>query len=110
MITATKSQFIKRCKELGIEISDNGFCLAIDAPRGKVFASYGTHSEAIYFDDGWKRGEIYAELIHTMHDGIIDCDCELCKGNEILPGRQTTFTHEHDTTNRGSIQLNSYTN
>jgi chromosome condensin MukBEF complex kleisin-like MukF subunit len=81
MKTAKKQQFIKRCNDLGVTFADNGFCLAIDTPKNKVFASFATHSEAMYFTDGWKMGEIYAELIYIMKDGLDDCndeECEIC--------------------------------
>lgn len=92
----TRKQFIKRCKELGVIWADNGYCLAIDTPAGKVFASYNTHSEALFFNDGWAMPEIYGELIYIMKDGLIDCDdpeCEIC--HDVIPLHPTINNYEH---------------
>lgn len=78
---ATKAKFVKRCTELGVTYEDNGFCLCIDAPKGKTFGTFDTHSEALFYRDGWKMSEMYDEFIHVMSMGLIDCDeseCEIC--------------------------------
>lgn len=78
---ATKRQFINRCKALGVTCIDNGFGIAIDAPAGFIFAGFQTHSEMIYFNDGWTMPELYGELLYYMANGIEKCrdnECEIC--------------------------------
>jgi len=77
----TFAQFKNRCLKLGVTYENNGYALIITAPHGKVFASYGTHDEAIFFYDGWNCPEIYEEFIHIMRDGLLVCEdveCEFC--------------------------------
>ena len=97
MKTATKRLFIKRCEKLNVTWSDNGYGIAIDAPSGKVFSQYGTHSEMIYFNDSWKRNEIYGELMYAMAEGLSVCsdkDCEICYAGEDLHPTINVYAHE----------------
>ena len=77
----TLAQFRKRCNELNVMAEDNGYGLTINPPNGKVFSSYGTHYESLFYYDGWTKSQMYDEFIHIMVDGVEDCtevDCEYC--------------------------------
>lgn len=67
---ATKAKILKRCKELNVTLSYNGYGYIIDCPEGYVFSSYGTDSEMIMPDDGWFVPQIYDEFLYIMKDGI----------------------------------------
>lgn len=80
---ATKKQFLKRCEELNITVQDDGQVMTIDPPQGKVFATFFTHYEAIFYDhQSMTKAECYADFIEIMKDGLVDCEvteCESCK-------------------------------
>jgi hypothetical protein len=78
---ATKAQFDRRCKELGVTVEDNGYCLSIDAPRGKMFGTGDCHGYTLFYYDGWTKPQMYDEFLHDMSMGLRDCDdpeCEIC--------------------------------
>jgi hypothetical protein len=67
---ATRAQIIKRCKELNVTLSDNGYGYIIECPDGYVFKTYGTDSEFMTPYDGWNAPQIYDEFLFIMKDGI----------------------------------------
>lgn len=67
---ATRNQILKRCKELNVTLSNNGYGYIIDCPDGYVFKSYETDSAILFPYDGWTVPQIYDEFLYIMKDGI----------------------------------------
>jgi hypothetical protein len=77
-----RQKFLNRCKELGVEFTEWNDTLSIDAPKGKVFATYFTHHEMIVWQyDGWRKEDVYKRFLEIMSGGVENCDevgCEIC--------------------------------
>lgn len=77
---ATRKQFLQRANELNIVVDDNGEVITIDAPQGKVFATFFTHYEIVIYET-WRMADVYDHFIDLMKMGIVDCEereCETC--------------------------------
>lgn len=79
---AARRQLVKRCVELGCMLLDDGDCLRIDPPAGKVICDTGGHSRDLYYGGGrWPKPDAYAELLSDLAGGLDDCDdpdCDSC--------------------------------
>lgn len=91
---ATKNKCEKRAAELGVTIEDEctgdpadwGQTIEIIAPRGKVFASTGTHICVVSKGNGGltPKSELWAAMTEDMEMGLEDCEehqrgeCEWC--------------------------------
>lgn len=79
-VSLTRRALVLICKARGVLLIDQGAAVSIDAPPGQVFQGSGLHSHTIY-TDGWKRGEVYAELAEEIGGGCVPCsdpDCDTC--------------------------------
>jgi hypothetical protein len=77
----TKAKFLKRCNELNVKFSFNGYTYSIEAPDKMKFGTYDTHFEDIVWNNSWRLSDIYNEFYHIMSMGLIACDdqdCEYC--------------------------------
>jgi len=79
----TYNKFIKRANQLNVVVEDDGQVLSIEAPKGKVFGTYFTHADMIFYGyDNWTKPQAYERMIEIMAMGLVDCDiedCETCK-------------------------------
>lgn len=95
MPTATARQVRKRAAELGVTIEDN--CdhmstnwmqdVTIDAPRGFVFGTTGTHHCVATKGCGGviPKGEVWGYVLDDMSMGLQPCDekdCDICNEPE----------------------------
>ena len=85
MEKADRRKVERRCKELGVTLTDSGHSVHIDAPRGKVFGSTSTHGipyDMIGDDDrGMKPRlcDLWPFIFEDLSLGIEDCpDGEKC--------------------------------
>lgn len=85
----TRKQLIDRCRALNVRLSDDGSCVRMDAPKKFVFKGTGLHFIDLYYDDGWKKGEVYASLFDDLDMGLEEC------GNPECEGCAETFTEEN---------------
>ena len=74
---ATRQQVMKRCKELGVEFSEDDYAIYADAPDGYQFkvSGYGC-CDVPYSNNGgqsWKP-QAYQEMIDDMAEGLEPCD------------------------------------
>jgi hypothetical protein len=78
--------FFKTAKKLGVEIKDGGSSATIYTPKGKVFATFFTHSENVqYYYEGWSKSEMYQHFFDIIKLGLVECDennCEYCNSPE----------------------------
>ncbi len=70
-----RTQFIKRARELGVEVFDDAETIELFAPNGKVFGTTGTHMLCIDWNrppGRWRKPDAYQSLINDMSMGLED--------------------------------------
>ena len=76
-----KQRLIERCRELGLGLTDEGEKLEVFCPHGKVLATTECHFQT-FWTKGWKRNDLYEDILADLSMGLRDCDepnCEVCE-------------------------------
>lgn len=86
--TASKKSLINAVIASKGTLIDDGYKVSCIAPEKHVWQSTETHEVSIWYERGWKKNEVYYELLQDVKNGVIPCstpDCEWCQEPEGLP-------------------------
>lgn len=78
---ASKAQLVKAVIAARGTLIDNGSSVSCIAPSRSIWNSTGTHELSIMYERGWKKSEVYGELLADIQHGISPCDdleCDWC--------------------------------
>lgn len=82
MLLSYKAQAERRASELGCSWDHAGpYTVVLDAPRGMVFRSTGTHAISLGDLEYLTEAEAYRGALHDMAMGLDSCrdhDCDVC--------------------------------
>jgi hypothetical protein len=87
---ATKQQLVQAIVQVKGTLIDNGSSVSCLAPHKMIWNSSSNHELSIMYERGWKKGEVYYELLQEVLMGVSQCndpECEWCSelGNEGSP-------------------------
>ena len=74
----SRRSLISRCRALGLGLTDEGHKIEVFCPPGKRLAGPGVHFLTVS-TAGWRRADLYMDLLHDLDLGLEDCDDDDCE-------------------------------
>jgi len=85
---AQKRQLVSAIVQVKGTLIDDGGQMSAIAPHKFIWKNAGMHEVSVWYERGWKKNEVYAELLRDVQGGVEPCpdqECEWCNEPPGLP-------------------------